>query len=99
MPETENHTSSKNGDNKPENTETERQESKKAMTNRKIPAFSIEFGFMIIIPLLIFALGGKWLSGRYDNMLFLYGGIILALLVSIAWFYKRINDIYNDFIN
>jgi hypothetical protein len=71
---------------------------KKQMTFKKSLAFSIEFGFMIIIPLLIFSFGGKWLSQRYDNIGFFYGGIVLALLTSIIWFYKRINDIYNDFI-
>ncbi len=72
---------------------------KRVLTNRKIIAFSLEFGFMIVLPLVIFAFAGKWLAAYYNNQAFFYGGLILALLTSFAWFWKRINDIYNDFIN
>ncbi len=71
----------------------------KQLTNRKILAFSVEFGFMIALPLVIFAFTGKWLAEKYDNQIYFYGAIILALLTSFGWFWKRITDIYNDFLN
>ena len=70
---------------------------KKQMTFRKTLMFSLEFGFMIALPLVIFAFAGNKLADRYGNKGFLFGGLILALLTSCIWFYKRINDIYNDF--
>ena len=73
-------------------------EEKKLMSNRNIVAFALEFGFMIVLPLLIFTLAGKWLAHRFDNQAYFFGGIILALVTSVAWFWKRITDIYNDFI-
>lgn len=73
-------------------------ENQKQMTFRKTLMFSLEFGFMIVIPLAIFAFAGNWLSDHYNNRVFLFGGLILALLISTGWMYKRINDLYNDFI-
>lgn len=61
-------------------------------------SFALQFGFMIVLPLVIFGLSGKWLSEKYDNPAFLYGGIVLALISSTAWALKKINGIYNDFI-
>ncbi len=75
------------------------QNERKVMTTRKTLVFSLEFGFMIALPLVIFAFTGKWLAHRYDNMGFFYGGLVLALLISTGWFWKRITDIYNDYIN
>lgn len=72
---------------------------KKQITFKKTLAFSVEFGFMIVLPLIVFAFAGKWLSQRYGNIGFFYGGIVLALITSVVWFYKRIMDIYNDYIN
>ena len=70
----------------------------KQLSNKKILALSVEFGFMIALPLLILALTGKWLAEKYNNPIYFYGGIILALLTSFVWFWKRITDIYNDFL-
>lgn len=72
-------------------------EHKKQMTFKKTLMFSLEFGFMIVLPLAIFAFLGNKLADKYHNRLFLFGGLILALITSCVWFYKRINDIYNDF--
>lgn len=72
---------------------------RKELTNKKILAFSLEFGLMIVIPLLVCALGGKWLAQKFDNQAYFYGGVVLALLISFAWFWKKITEIYNDFIN
>lgn len=72
---------------------------KKKITFLKSLSFALQFGFMIAIPLVIFAGLGKWLSNRYDNQVFLYGGLILALTSSAIWFYQRINSLYKDFID
>lgn len=72
---------------------------KKQLTNKKILAFALEFGFMIALPLAILAITGKWLAEKHHNMGFFYGGIVLALIISVVWFWKRITDIYNDFLN
>lgn len=71
---------------------------KKQMTMRKTLLFSLEFGFMIAVPLVVFAFIGSKLASHYDNRGFLFAGLVLALLTSCIWFYKRINDIYNDFL-
>ena len=69
------------------------------LTTMKTLSFAIQFGFMIAIPLLGFIFIGKWLSAKYDNEAFLYGGLVLALLTSTAWFYKRITALHKDFID
>ena len=70
---------------------------KKQMSFKKSLMFSLEFGFMIALPLAIFAFAGDKLADHYGNRLFLFAGLILALVISCVWFYVRINDIYNDF--
>lgn len=82
--------------NKP--TEEEAKQKAKQITTMKSLSFAIQFGFMIVVPLLVFAFAGKWLSARYHNQIYLYIGLILALLTSTAWFYKKISDLYKDFI-
>lgn len=71
----------------------------KQVTFVKSLSFVMQFGFMIVIPLVIFAFAGKWLANHYNNQIFLYLGLILALLTSSVWFYHRINSLYKDFIN
>jgi cytochrome c biogenesis protein CcdA len=70
----------------------------KQLTFKKTLAFSLEFGFMIVLPLLVFVYIGKWLENHYHNHIFLVAGLLLALTTSSVWFYKRIIDIYNDFL-
>ncbi len=79
--------------------ETENSEKVKQITNMKSLSFALQFGLMIVIPLLVLAYTGKWLASRYDSQIFFYGGLILAILISTVWFYKKINDLYNDFID
>lgn len=71
----------------------------KQITFARSISFVMQFGFMIVIPLVIFALGGKWLSNKYGTPLYLYLGLVLALLTSSVWFYQRINSLYKDFID
>lgn len=83
---------------KPENQTDSKKNEKQEMGKKIMLAFTLEFGLMIVIPLLILGLGGKWLTQKYDNPAFLYGGVVLAVIISTAWAIKKINDIYNDFI-
>ena len=72
---------------------------KKKITFLKSLSFALQFGFMIVLPLVFFAFLGKWLSAKYENPVFLYAGLILALTTSAIWFYIRINSLYKDFID
>lgn len=60
--------------------------------------FAIEFGFITALPLLAFAFLGKFLDSRYhtNNKIFLYIGIILALITTTLLFIRRIRDIMKD---
>ncbi len=61
-------------------------------------SFALEFGFIIALPLLAFVYLGKYLDGRYhtNNKIFLYSGIILALVTTCLLFVRRIKDIMKD---
>mgnify|MGYP003453690782 FL=1 len=88
--------------NKPEIGDSEKgskTDKSQKMTTMKALSFSLQFGLMIVIPLAIFALVGKWLAGRYDNKAYYYGALALAILTSSIWFYKKINDLYKNFID
>jgi undecaprenyl pyrophosphate phosphatase UppP len=65
-----------------------------SLTNRMVIAISLEFGFIIAIPLVIFASLGKWLAHRYDNKLFLVGSLVLALIISTVCLYRMIFKLY-----
>ncbi len=72
---------------------------KYTLTTAKTLAIALEFGFIIAIPLLAFTIAGKWLSTRYQNELFLYGGIVLAIMASTIFLVLRIRKIYKELIN
>jgi hypothetical protein len=54
---------------------------------------------MILLPLLVFGGIGKWLEQHYQNKLWIIAGLLFALTTSIIWFYRKINDLYKDFID
>ncbi len=62
-------------------------------------SLAVEFGFIIALPLLVFAYLGKWLDAKYHNKLFLLGAILLALTSSITWLYRRVKEILKDLRN
>lgn len=72
---------------------------KKKITLMKSMSFVLQFGFIIVLPLVLFGSAGKWASVHYNNQIFLFLSLILALLTSTVWFYKRISDLYKDFID
>ena len=61
-------------------------------------SFAVEFGFITTLPLVAFAYLGKFLDGHYhtNNKIFLYAGILLALLTTCLLFLRRIRDIMKD---
>lgn len=72
---------------------------KPAFTTAKTLAIALEFGFIIAIPLLGLTVAGKWLSAKYQNELFLYGGIVLAIVASTIFLVMRIRKIYKELID
>lgn len=48
-----------------------------------------ELGFAIALPIVLFALGGKWLDHREGTGYFVYIGIALAIIFTSAWVYQR----------
>lgn len=50
-----------------------------------------ELGFIIALPLVVFALAGKWLDGKYDTFpLLTLAGIVLAITSTTLWMIKRL---------
>lgn len=66
--------------------------------SKKAYLLALEFGLIIAIPLAVFGSLGKWLATQQNNRIFLFAGLILALLISTGLLFKKINDIYKDFI-
>jgi F0F1-type ATP synthase assembly protein I len=56
-----------------------------------------QLGYTIAIPLIIFALLGRFLDKRYETSpLFLLGAIFLSLIVSGVGIYKKVFEIIKD---
>lgn len=71
--------------------------------NEKKPAYStralaiaVEFGFIIALPLAGLTFLGKWLDNKYGDPLYLYGSIILAIILSTTMLWLRIKKIYDE---
>jgi hypothetical protein len=58
---------------------------------------AMELGFIIALPLVAFALGGKWLDQRIgnDTPWFTLLGVILAITFTTMWLTKRIKELIN----
>lgn len=63
-------------------------------------SLSWELGYMIAIPLVILAIGGRFLDNKYDTSpIFLISGILLSILVSGILVFKRAKRILDDISN
>ncbi len=52
-----------------------------------------EFGFIIALPLVVFALLGKWLDGKWGTFPWLtLAGIVLAITSTTIWMTKRLKS-------
>ncbi len=69
------------------------------MTFAKSLSIALQFAFIVLLPLLVFGLTGKWLANKYENKFWLIGGLILALTITTLWFYRKITDLSKDFLN
>jgi undecaprenyl pyrophosphate phosphatase UppP len=62
-----------------------------AITKWAMASLAAEFGFIIAIPLVVFALAGKWLDARTHTFpLFTLIGVVLAVTSTTIWMYKRL---------
>lgn len=64
---------------------------KKGYGPAAIGALSVAFelGFAIALPIVIFGLVGKWVDQRNGTHYFVFIAILVALLTSITYVYKR----------
>ncbi len=56
-----------------------------------------QLGFIIALPLVLFALLGRWLDQYYNvSPLFLLLGVLLALVVTVVWFAFKARTMLRD---
>ncbi|HBI17587.1 MAG: hypothetical protein UR60_C0026G0007 [Candidatus Moranbacteria bacterium GW2011_GWF2_34_56] len=71
---------------------------KKDKTN-KVSVFSLAFelGYMVAIPIVVLALIGRLIDKKLDSSpWFLLLGIIISIIVSTYWVYKKTTDIIDN---
>jgi len=86
-------------ENSPQSTDTQtkaEKDQKNRVTGLKALNIAIEFGFIIVLPLLAFGFLGKWLDNRYHQHFFVLLGILVALLTTGVWFYQTIKKLMKD---
>ncbi len=66
------------------------------LTLMKSLNIAIEFGFIIVLPLIAFGYLGKYFDRKYHTTYLVLVGIFLALLTSSLWFYRTINRLLKD---
>lgn len=72
---------------------------RKRLLFMKTLTIAAEFGFVVIVPMLVFGYLGKWLESRYHTKLLLIACVAIAISVSSAILYWRILAIYEDLKN
>lgn len=66
------------------------QQSKKSLGKAEIVSVAFELGFIIALPITLFAFGGKWLDARFATKpLFVLVGVFFAISVTVFWIYRR----------
>lgn len=56
-----------------------------------------QLGYVIAVPLVILALGGRFIDKKYGTSpWFLIVGMFLALVISTFWVYKKTAEIMSD---
>lgn len=60
----------------------------------KLVNLAMEMGFVIALPLVLFALGGKWLDHKVGNQTpwFTLLGIVLAITATTVWLTKKLKE-------
>ena len=70
--------------------------SKKNSSRQLAFSFAWELGYSIIIPLLFFAIGGRFLDKKFDCSPFIFLlAIVFSILVSTFIIYKKVTKIIN----
>jgi hypothetical protein len=74
--------------------EENREKPNKDLVNKwGLISLATEFGFIIALPLVAFALAGKWLDHKFNTFPFItLGGIVLAITSTTIWMTKRIKQ-------
>ncbi|MDB4940221.1 MAG: hypothetical protein JWO40_646 [Candidatus Doudnabacteria bacterium] len=74
-----------------ENIPNLQQKPNKSYTKESAQVLSVAFelGFIIALPIVAFALGGKWLDQKEHTNYFLFIGIIAAVLLTSVVIYRR----------
>ncbi|MFA6183556.1 MAG: AtpZ/AtpI family protein [Parcubacteria group bacterium] len=65
----------------------------------KLSVFSLAFelGYIVAIPIVLLALGGRMLDKKLDSSpWFLLSGIIISIIVSTYWIYKKTSAIIDN---
>lgn len=62
-------------------------------------SIAFELGFIIALPIVVLALAGKWVDGKYNVGYFIYIGIALAVVSSTAWLYARFKALLDRLSN
>ena len=63
-------------------------------TNGQLLSFAWDLGYMIAVPIVVFAIGGAWLDKRFDSSPFLLlSGIFLAILTTSLWIRSKLTDL------
>lgn len=65
----------------------------------KVSVFSLalELGYMVAIPIVVFALVGRLIDKKLDSSpWFLLLGIVISIVVSTYWVYKKTTDIIDN---
>src|SRR5687768_16738186 len=56
-----------------------------------VGSVAFELGFMIALPIALFAVLGKWLDNRFSTNYYILLGMALAIITSVFWVYKRLS--------
>lgn len=66
------------------------------MPKSELISLAFEMGYTIAIPIVLFALGGRWLDKKLDSSpLFLLVGIFFALITTGFFIYRKIRKFNN----
>jgi hypothetical protein len=73
----------------PNMTETKKPNRTYIKESRQVLGVAFELGFIIALPITLFALLGRHFNQRYNVSYFLYIGIALAVIFTSIWVYRR----------
>ena len=69
------------------------------MEGMQVLGVAFELGFIIALPIVLFAFLGKWLDRHFHHSFYIYVGIVLALTSSVLWIYARLQPLVSRLQN